>query len=75
MNTTEKPNKDVAEATQLVAVIKNGHTDAELEEMGERWVKHEGPYLTIDEIIAIEQAKQAKEVSEETELLTHLNPE
>lgn len=66
MNTTKKTNKNVTQATQLVAVIKNGHTDAELEEMGERWVNHEGPYLTIDEVIAVEQAKHVKKVSKET---------
>lgn len=43
---------------KMVAVIKNGHTDAELDEMAERWVNHQGPYLTLGEVIAIEQAKQ-----------------
>lgn len=43
---------------KLVAVIKNGHTDAELDEMEERWVNHQGPYLTLAEVIAIEKAKQ-----------------
>ncbi len=44
---------------KMVAVIKNGHTDAELKAMGERWVNHPGPYLTLAETIAIEKAKQA----------------
>ena len=54
-------NKTTPKAARprMVAVIKNGHTDAELEEMGERWVNHQGPYLTLAEVIAIEQAKQA----------------
>jgi len=39
-------------------VIKNGHTDAELDEMEERWVNHQGPYLTLAEVLAIEEAKQ-----------------
>ncbi len=51
-----KPTKK--ETPQMVAVIKNGHTDAELDEMAERWVNHQGPYLTLGEVIAIEQAKQ-----------------
>jgi hypothetical protein len=38
-------------------VIKNGHTDAELDEMEERWVNHQGPYLTLAEVFAIETAK------------------
>lgn len=42
----------------MIAVIKNGHTDAELDEMAERWVNHQGPYLTLGEVIAIEKAKQ-----------------
>ncbi|MCY7358947.1 MAG: hypothetical protein LH609_16110 [Rudanella sp.] len=54
-------NKTTLKAARprMVAVIKNGHTDAELEEMGERWVNHQGPYLTLAEVIAIEQAKQS----------------
>lgn len=42
-----------------VAVIKNGHTDAELDQMEERWATHQGPYLTLAEVLAIEKAKQA----------------
>lgn len=52
----------------MVAVIKNGHTDAELKEMGERWVNHQGPYLTLAETIAIEKAKQANKTDEATTL-------
>ena len=43
---------------RLVAVIKNGHTNAELDEMEERWVNHQGPYLTLAEVLAIEKGKQ-----------------
>lgn len=53
---------------KMVAVIKNGHTDAELKEMGERWVNHQGPYLTLAETIAIEKAKQANKTDEATTL-------
>ena len=48
------------ETPKMVAVIKNGHTDAELKEMGERWVNHQGPYLTLAETIAIEKAKASR---------------
>ena len=58
------PNKKAT--PKMVAVIKNGHTDAELDEMGERWVNHQGPYLTLGEVIAIEQAKQADLVNKQT---------
>ena len=43
----------------MIAVIKNGHTDAELDEMEERWANHQGSYLTMAEIMAIEKAKTA----------------
>ena len=45
---------------KLVAVIKNGHTDAELDEMEERWANHSGPYLTLADVLAIEKAKSDK---------------
>ncbi|RZK88346.1 MAG: hypothetical protein EOO62_37810, partial [Hymenobacter sp.] len=32
-------------APKVIAVIKNSHTDAEMEEMEERWATHQGPYL------------------------------
>jgi hypothetical protein len=43
-----------------MAVIKNGHTDAELDEMEERWLNHQGPYMTVAETLtyAAERAKQ-----------------
>ncbi|WP_020603697.1 hypothetical protein [Spirosoma spitsbergense] len=53
---TKKEAKE--KAPKMVAVIKNGHTEAELAESGERWVNHQGPYLTLAETIAIEKAKQ-----------------
>lgn len=54
-------------AKKMIAVIKNGHTAAELKEMGERWVNHQGPYLTLAETIAIEKAKQAGQADKQTE--------
>ncbi len=56
LRTPKKPTKKAA--PKLVAVIKNGHTDAELDEIEERWVNHQGPYLTLAEVLAIEKAKQ-----------------
>ncbi len=46
-------------APKMIAVIKNGHTEAELDEMEQRWVNHQGPYLTLAQVLAIEKAKQA----------------
>ena len=56
LKSPQNPNKKPAIPAKMVAVIKNGHTAAELNEMGERWVNHEGPYLTLAETIAIEKA-------------------
>lgn len=41
-----------------VAVIKNGHSAAELAESGERWATHTGRYMTLEEVLAIEAVKQ-----------------
>ncbi len=46
-------------APKMIAVIKNGHTEAEMDDMEERWANHQGPYLTLAEVLAIEKAKQA----------------
>lgn len=56
LKTPKTPTKNPP--AKLVAVIKNGHTDAELDEMEERWVNHQGPRLTLGDVIAVEQAKQ-----------------
>jgi hypothetical protein len=61
LKSPKNPNKKTTAAPKMVAVIKNGHTAAELKEMGERWVNHQGPYLTVAETIAIEKAKQASQ--------------
>lgn len=56
LRTPKKPTKKAA--LKLVAVIKNRHTDAELDAMEERWANHQGPYLTLADVLAIERAKQ-----------------
>ena len=55
----KKPNKKTAPAStpKMVAVIKNGMTKQEMKESGEHWANHQGPYLTLAEVIAIETAK------------------
>jgi len=55
--TVRNPQK---ETPRLIAVIKNGHTDAELDEMEERWANYRGPRMTLAEIIALEKAKTEK---------------
>lgn len=63
LKTPKTSNKKAA--PKLVAVIKNGHTDAELDQMEERWVNHPGPYLTLTEVFAIEKAKQQSKTENE----------
>lgn len=52
----KKPNRE--ETSKRAAVIKNGHTTAELAESGERWATHAGTYMTLTDVVAIEAAKQ-----------------
>lgn len=35
-----------------IAVIKNGMTEQEMNESGEHWVNHKGPYMTLAETLA-----------------------
>lgn len=55
-----KKNQTQKTAPKRIAVIKNGHTDAELDDMDESWANHQGPYMTLAEVLAIEKAKQAQ---------------
>ncbi len=57
LKTKKNPSKKAA--PKMIAVIKNSHTEAELDEMEERWVNHQGPYLTLAEVLTIEKTKQA----------------
>lgn len=61
LKSPKKPTKRetaTADRPKMVAVIKNGHSAAELAESGERWVNHTGPYMTLAEVLAVEAAKQ-----------------
>lgn len=49
--------KTVLATTKTIAVIKNGHTDEELDEMSDCWDNHTGPYLTLAQVLTIEKAK------------------
>lgn len=64
------PNKQAV--PKRVAVIKNGHTDAEFGEMEERWVNHQGPYLTLTEVLTLE-AEKAKNTMADPESHTVAN--
>jgi hypothetical protein len=48
-------------APKLVAVIKNNLTEQEMNESGEHWASHKGPYMTVAQTLAYaaEQGRQA----------------
>lgn len=43
-----------------IAVIKNGMTDQEMNESEQVWLDHQGPYMTLAQVLATEKAKQEK---------------
>jgi hypothetical protein len=45
--------------SKRIAVVKNGMTEQEMAESGEAWATHQGPYMTLAEVLAIEKVKQA----------------
>ena len=56
-------NKKAAAASspKMVAVIKNNLTEKEMDELGEQWANHPGPYMTVAETLAYaaERAKKS----------------
>ncbi|MBC3789318.1 hypothetical protein [Spirosoma utsteinense] len=61
LKTTKKPTRKTA--PKMIAVIKNGMTEREMDESEEAWANHQGPYMTLAEVLAIEKAKQAKSLN------------
>lgn len=51
---------------QKIWVMKNSLTEQEMDEAGERWVNHQGPYMTLAETLAY-AAKRDKQTKEATE--------
>jgi hypothetical protein len=64
LKSPKNPNKKPANAAapKLIAVIKNGLTEQEMDEAGQRWVNHQGPYMTVAETLAY-AAKRDKTLS------------
>ncbi len=56
------PNKKAAAASapKLVAVIKNNLTEQEMDESGEHWANHPGPYMTVAETLAYAAERDKK---------------
>lgn len=54
LKSPKNPKKRAASgaAPKLIAVIKNGMTEQEMNESGEHWVNHTGPYMTVAETLA-----------------------
>lgn len=54
LKSPKNPNKKAAAASapKLVTVIKNNLTRQEMDEAGEHWVNHKGPYMTVAETLA-----------------------
>jgi hypothetical protein len=54
LKSPRNPNKKAAAASdpKLVAVIKNNLTKQEMDETGEHWANHQGPYMTVAETLA-----------------------
>lgn len=69
LNLPKNPTKKAAKAAaapKRIAVIKNSLTEQEMDEAGEQWANHQGPYMTVAETIAYAaaKAKAAKPVDE-----------
>ena len=58
------PNKKANKAPKLVAVIKNNLTEQEMDEAGEHWANHPGPYVTVTETLAYAAEKDKKRTDE-----------
>ena len=53
-------NKEPKPQPRKIWVIQNSHTAAELAESGERWANHQGPYLSLADVLTAEAVKATK---------------
>jgi hypothetical protein len=62
LKSPENPNKRAASGAnpKLIAVIKNGMTEQEMNESGEHWANHPGPYMTLAETLAYAAERDKK---------------
>ena len=61
-----KSIKEKSEIIKTVRVIKNLHSDKEMEEKGKRFVAHKQPFLSLDDVFRLESEKQ-----KHNELVSH----
>lgn len=53
-------NRAVKSQRKTVAVIKNGLTKKQMDESGEHWANHPGPYMTVAETLAYAAKRDKK---------------
>ena len=53
-----KPIKEKTKTIKTVRVIKNLHSDKEMEQKGKRFVAHKQPFLSLDDVFRLESEKQ-----------------
>ncbi|WP_240626011.1 hypothetical protein [Spirosoma pollinicola] len=57
---THDKNVTPAKQPTFRAVIKNGMTEKEMKESGDEWANHKGSYMTLADVIILENEKQSK---------------
>ncbi len=49
-----------SQTAKTVRIIKNLHSDEEMQEKGKRFVAHKQPFLSIDDVFRLESEKQKR---------------
>ena len=57
-----KSIKEKSKIVKMVRVIKNLHSDKEMEEKGKRFVAHKQPFLSLEDVFKLESEKQKQTV-------------
>jgi hypothetical protein len=50
--------KSIEKTTKTVRIIKNLHSNEEMQEKGKRFVAHKQPFLSLDDVFRLESEKQ-----------------
>jgi hypothetical protein len=61
-----KSIQEKSKIAKTVRIIKNLHSDKEMEEKGKRFLAHKQPFLSLDDVFRMESEKQ-----KHTELVIH----
>ena len=57
-------SRAVKSQRKTVAVIKNNLTEQEMDELGEQWANHTGPYMTVAETLAYAAERDRKSATD-----------